>query len=310
MLSRIAESLFWIGRYVERADDTARILDVHLQRVTEDPSIDEDAANRSLLSVMGLTASGRRIEVRQVLDRLAYDATEPTSMAGALTSARENARGARETVSSEMWEALNTTWNALAEQRRRASRHGAHQYFSWVRDRAAVITGIADSTMSRDDGWRFLVLGRSIERVDMTARLVLTRALAGGEGPSWTTLMRSCGAYESYLRTYRGAVSDMYATEFIILDRLFPRSVFFALSSAESCLADLDPDDGRSGTDDAARRVLGRARMALEFRGVEEIANDLAEDMEAVQRACSEATEAVAARYFPHGAVSWAREAL
>ena len=309
MLSRIAESLFWIGRYVERADDTARILDVHLHLMLEDLVVNEDAASRSLLSVMGVSAPGRTVDVRQVLELLAYDMSAPTAIAGALGAARENARGARETISSEMWEALNTTWIALPERRRRASRHGAHAYFSWVRERAALINGISDATMSRDDGWRFLMLGRSIERVDMTTRLVLTRALAGGGAASWTVLLRSCGAFESYLRAYRGSVSDESAAEFLILDRLFPRSIYHALSMAERCLDELDDGWRRTGTDDVARRVLGRARTALEFRGADEVSADLAGEMESIQRACSLATEALSARYFPDSAMSWAREA-
>src|SRR5207253_7914614 len=104
MLSRIAESLFWIGRYVERADDTARILDAFLARLLEDPWSDEDAACRSLLAILGVVATEeRRLTAGDALDRLAFDATDPSSITGAVAAARENARGARETISSEMW---------------------------------------------------------------------------------------------------------------------------------------------------------------------------------------------------------------
>src|SRR5439155_17676244 len=108
MLSRIAESLFWIGRYVERADDTARILDAFLARLLEDPWSDEDAACRSLLAILGVVATEeRRLTAGDALDRLAFDATDPSSITGAVAAARENARGARETISSEMWECLD-----------------------------------------------------------------------------------------------------------------------------------------------------------------------------------------------------------
>ena len=116
MLSRIAESLFWIGRYVERADDTARILDAFLARLLEDPWADEDAACRSLLAILGVDAAARTAgsTTGDVLELLAFDADNPSSIAGALAAARENARGARETISSEMWECLNVTWHAPA----------------------------------------------------------------------------------------------------------------------------------------------------------------------------------------------------
>src|SRR5690606_11593631 len=111
MLSRIAESLFWIGRYIERSDGTARILDVHLQLLLEDPWIDEDTACRSLLSVMGSAPPANVEHVRRddVLQRLAVDRMNPSSIAYSLTAARENARRAREIVSTELWETLNTT---------------------------------------------------------------------------------------------------------------------------------------------------------------------------------------------------------
>ena len=107
MLSRIAESLFWIGRYVERADGTARILDVHLQLLLEDPWVEEDLACRSLLSVMGVEVPADTVMTRaDVLGRLAVDRNQPASIAYSLGAARENARRAREVVSTELWEAL------------------------------------------------------------------------------------------------------------------------------------------------------------------------------------------------------------
>ena len=232
-------------------------------------------------------------------------------MVGALSAARENARGARETVSSEMWECLNVTWHGLPVLRPDSERPGAHPFFRWVRERCSVLAGLTDATMSRDDGWLFLVLGRSLERVDMTARLLSTHTLAGGSVPSWLTLLRSCSARETYLRTYRGAVDDRHAAEFLLLDRLFPRSVFQALSTAESCLAELDPYTGRTGVADDARRIIGRARTNLEFRRAEDLLADLPRVLADLQRTCTLVSEAVSRRYFRHtAAVAWAQEVV
>ncbi|WP_088287756.1 MULTISPECIES: alpha-E domain-containing protein [unclassified Kineosporia] len=307
MLSRIAESLFWIGRYVERADDTARILDVHLQLLLEDPYLSEAEACTALLAVMGVEIdtmdAGNGIDPpppdidrNLVLERLAYASDHPSSIVGSLSAARENARRARETVSSELWECLNMTWIGIDAARERATT--AHQFFMWVRERSALVAGIADASMSQDDAWRFLTLGRSLERADMTARLVATSTISGAV-PSWTTLLRSCGAYESYVRTYRGVASDERAAEFLLLDRLFPRSVLYALNQAEDCLADLAPATERVGVSDQARRLLGRARTSLEYRSLGEVLADLPAEMEKVQRACSASSEEVAKRYFP-----------
>jgi len=311
VLSRIAESLYWIGRYVERAEDTARILDVHLHLMLADPWVDEDTACRSLLSVMGMSTDDRPLSAARVVGLLGLDERNPSSVAGALAAARENARGARETVSSEMWESLNATWHGLPDARRRVDQEGVHAFFRWVRERCAVLAGLTDATMSRDEGWLFLVLGRSLERVDMTARLLSTHTRAGGSIPSWLTLLRSCGAWETFLRTYRGSLDDRHAAEFLLLDRLFPRSVFAALSTAESCLAELSPDAGRAGVATDARRIVGRARTNLEFRGAEELIADLGGLLDGLERTCSQVNDAVSRRYFRQtSAVSWVQEAV
>jgi uncharacterized alpha-E superfamily protein len=308
VLSRIAESLFWIGRYVERADDTARILDVHLQMLLEDPQLTESDACRALLSVMGVEAEpDEPVDRFVVLDRLAYDATYSSAIIGSLAAARENARRARETVSTDLWQCLNTTW--IGVERVRMASTTAHEFFGWVRERAALVAGIAEETMSRDDAWRFLVLGRSLERADMTARLVATSTITAAL-PSWTTMLRSCGAHESYLRTYRGLASDARAAEFLLLDRLFPRSVLHSLVQAEEMLEELAPPLERVGVSDTGRRLLGRTRTSLEYRDLGEVLADLPEEMEQVQQSISLASDAVARRYFPRAVTTaWAEDA-
>ena len=307
MLSRIAESLFWIGRYIERSDGTARILDVHLQLLLEDPWIEEDVACRALLAVMGSSVEDDRVLSRQdVLAILALDRTHPASIAYSLGAARENARRAREIVSTELWECLNTTRTRMP---RRIATDKVHEFFGWVRERAALAVGMIESSTSRDEAWLFFTLGRSIERADMTARLLATRSLTEASGPSWTTILRSCGAYEAYLRTYRGVPSARNAAEFLLLDRLFPRSILFSVTRAEDCLRQLEPRNERVGVSDQAQRLLGRIRSQLEYRAVAEILDDLPHQMDAVQDVTSAASEAIRQRYFPtNAAPSWIGE--
>ncbi|MDP9074948.1 MAG: alpha-E domain-containing protein, partial [Actinomycetota bacterium] len=259
MLSRIAESLYWFGRYVERAEDTARILDVHYHLLLEDPYVNEEAACRALLEVMGVAEQTDSTELNAdgVTRLLAYDPHYGGSIVGAITAAWDNARGAREAMSAETWQCLNATYNALPQAGELADGLSPHAFFDWVKERSAIMAGLADSTMSRDDGWRFLVLGRSIERVDMTTRLLSARHREGWGTAGWVTTLRCCSAHEAYLRTYQQAVDASLAAEFLLLDRLFPRSLFHALSTAEQCLAELDPRSGRTGLDDEARRTLG-----------------------------------------------------
>ena len=307
MLSRIAESLFWIGRYIERSDGTVRILDVHLQLLLEDPWIEEDVACRSLVSVLGSEAPADQSLTREdLLNILAVDRSEPASIASSLGAARENARRAREIVSTELWECLNTT---RARMPRKVSSDKVHEFFGWVRERSALAVGIIESATSRDEAWQFFTLGRSIERADMTARLLATRSLTEASGPSWTTILRSCGAYEAYLRTYRGVPSARNAAEFLLLDRLFPRSILFSVSRAEQCMRDIEPRSERSGVSDQAQRLLGQIRSELEYRPIAEILEDLPHHMDNVQQATSAASEAIRQRYFPtNAAPSWVGE--
>jgi uncharacterized alpha-E superfamily protein len=306
MLSRIAESLFWIGRYIERSDGTARILDVHLQLLLEDPWIEENLACRSLLSVMGTeVADDAEVTRADVLALLAVDRNQPASIAYSLAAARENARRAREVVSTELWEVLNTT---RARMPRKVATDKVHEFFGWVRERAALAVGIIESSTSRDEAWSFFTLGRSIERADMTARLLATRSLTEASGPSWTTILRSVGAYEAYLRTYRGVPSARNAAEFLLLDRLFPRSILFSVTRAEQCMRDLDRGD-RVGVTDQAQRLLGQIRSELEYRPIADIIEELPTHMDSVQAATSATSEAIRQRYFPtNSAPSWVGE--
>lgn len=307
MLARNAESLFWIGRYVERADDTARIMDVAVHQLLEDSTVDPDRTCRQLLRVLGFTAPEGELDVQTVIDIVAFGRDGAGSILDTISHARENARGAREVTSTEMWECLNTTYNALAERERAAKRLGPHEFFRYVEDRGAMFAGLADSTLCRDDGYRFLLLGRSIERVDMIVRLLLSRAGDRPTSPTWATVLRSAGGYDTYLRTYRGALDAGRIVEFMMLDRLFPRSVFSAIRQAEQCLTELDDQtDYRFGARNEAQRLLGRARSELEFIRPGVLLEELAERLVALQEMCRQVGEAIALQYF-HAApwVAW-----
>ncbi|MFI5429729.1 alpha-E domain-containing protein [Aeromicrobium sp. UC242_57] len=256
--------------------------------------MDERTSCEQLLSVMGVEHYTGQPNRWMMLDLLAHNHDSPTSIAAAIGAARESARRARETLSTDIWAAINTTWRGLGSAR--AMR--PPDMFNWVRNRTAMISGIADSTMSRDDGWHFYILGRSIERVDMTARLLSTAALASGPQVAWPTTLRACGAYESFIRAYRGIEADRQAAEFLLLDRWFPRSIVSSLAEAERALGHLQSSGQRSGFSDEAQRLLGRARTELEYRPLTDIVFDLPTEMERLQRSCAAASDAVSARYF------------
>jgi uncharacterized alpha-E superfamily protein len=310
MLSRIAESLFWTGRYLERAEDTARLLDVQINQLLEGANIAEATVANSLLSVMGVPLTvGENPTLREVTAALSVSRAEPSSIYSSLRGARENARGIRESISTELWECLNATLVALDARGEPTTDMGPHEFFRYarlVRERVAIAGGIADATMSRDDGWQFMLLGRNLERADMTARLLAAQLNDAGREPDWSTTLRACSAYEAYLRTYRGVIVAANAVEFLTLDRFFPRSIYFALATAEECLGILDQQQSRTGGGEAAKRIMGRARTRLEYETVTEIIQHLPDHLGAIQAACSEASAAIATTYFQREAtLAW-----
>jgi uncharacterized alpha-E superfamily protein len=170
-----------------------------------------------------------------------------------------------------------------------------------------MFAGLADSTLSRDDGYRFMVLGRAIERVDMTVRLLLARVGDSASSPAWVTVLRSAGAHDTYLRTYRGVLDAVRVVEFMLLDRLFPRSVMYSLRLAEHSLEELhNGAHNRIGATDEAQRLLGRARSELEFLRPGVLLESLEERLGGLQTTCAEVGEALALEYF-HSApwVAW-----
>ena len=300
MLSRIADAMFWIGRYVERADQTARILDVTLQSITEDATQDVPQACEGVYELFGFRdVEEQDLSVQRVLDRLVTDRHNPSSVAGALQTARENARGAREVLSTEVWESLNTTTLGMAHTVRPFRMHGAFQF---AKDRCAVLNGLVDASMTRDEAWLFLRVGQLLERVDMLARILQSHDLADTSDSAIVMLLRSCSAHEAYIRSYRGQVRAAQAIEFLLLDSISPRSAAHCLLEVDDALDVLAKLHGNSfdrmGTADPARRIIGRAAASLRFRPLEDITADFDQEMEQLQMVTGAVTRALGATYF------------
>ena len=293
LLSRVAESMFWIGRYAERAEGTARILDVVVQHALEERMEDDDEMAGRLLAAMGVEQVGRT-DLWAVTELLCFDEESSASIASSLGAARDNARAVRHVLPTELWERINVAWVALPAQRFQARRRGPGAFLAWIKDQTAVLNGLADTTMSRDQTWLFLTLGRALERADVAARLL--GALPLGEMPEsgLVTLLRSCGGYEPYLRRASGLVELEVVVDFLLRDRLFPRSVLSALLLAATCIEDV----GGAGGWDEARGVIGLVRAELEYLAPDAVLDGLAPRLARVHQACSAASAAVTLRYF------------
>ncbi|WP_263310109.1 alpha-E domain-containing protein [Brachybacterium atlanticum] len=300
MLSRIADAMFWIGRYVERADQTARILGVSLQSITEDASLDPVDSCAGVYGIFGATdVPAEDLTVQRVLERLVTDRANPSSVAGALQAARENARGVREALSTEVWESLNTATLGMPRVVRPSRMHGAFQF---AKDRCAMVNGLLDASMTRDEAWLFLRVGQLLERVDMLARNLQAHDLSDTSDAATVLLLRSCSAHEAYIRSYRGRVRVSGAIEFLLLDSIFPRSAAYCLSEIDEALETLAKLHGNSfdrlGTAEPGRRIVGRALASLRFRQLEDITEDFEDEMEQLQRVTGAVTRSLGTTYF------------
>ncbi len=321
MLARLAENLFWAGRYTERAEDTARMVDVTYHTQLESPYGEVAMAWYQLLEVLHLRAAyGAPIEPVNVMRFLVLDADNPGSVTASIERARENVRSVRELVSSELWEAVNDLHLVLGDRDLEAElADQPYELFRTVRRMSMTIYGVASETMPRDEGWRFMALGRLLERAEMTCRLIDVRyaQLEAMSGPSqrlagdtaevprgpdrtdfhhWIAVLKSASAFEAYRRRYRSSMDPADVVEFLLLERDLPRSVLFCLGGARRQLEAL-----RDGRPSRAARQLGRTTASLEFRDVGELFDvGLQEFLEDVQEQIAVTAEQIADEFFHH----------
>ena len=319
MLARLAENLFWAGRYTERAEDTARMVDVTYHTQLESPYGEVELAWRQLLEVLHLHAAyGAPIEPFAVMRFLVLDADNPGSITAAVARARENTRSVRELISSELWEAVNDLHLVLAARDlEQELADQPYELFRTVRRMSMTIYGVASETMPRDEGWRFMALGRLLERAEMTCRLIDVRyaqleaisgpslrlASATGEVPRgpdrtdfhhWIAVLKSASAFEAYRRRYRSSMDPADVVEFLLLEPDLPRSVLFCLTAARQQL-----DVLRDGRPSRAARQLGRVTATLEYRDVAELFDVGLPDLLAeVQEGVAEVSAAIADEFF------------
>lgn len=303
MLARHAESIFWTGRYIERAEDTARLLDVTYHGNLEASPYDAERGWSDLLAVLRLDRDFERhirgLSAVSVSEYLVLDETNPGSILAVVTRARENLRSVREMVPTELWETINMFHLELRARNLRADLEDQpYQLYGMVKQRCQTLAGVAAETMPRDDGWRFLQVGWALERAEMTCRLLEVRyAMSEASGfHHWLSTIKSASAAEAYRKVHRSSTDPADVIDFLLLSRTFPRSVLFCLRRAEAALGRLRDTTTRLTRPE---RLLGRVRADLEFADIHEIlAGGLHAFLDPLQRAVGQVAEAVGLQYF------------
>ncbi len=258
MLSRVANLTYWMARYLERAENTARIVDVNAQLVIDLQSrqaADDPKSWEPLVYVTGdedkfFELYGENVSERSVVDFMLFDRRNPSSFVSCIATARENARCIRDQLSNEVWETLNTFYLRLkGDDYTRYAQIGSAEYLNRLKTQIQLFFGVAESMLPRTQGWWFFELGRHIERADNTSRILdvkyymlLPSLHAVGSALDmiqWASVLRSCSAFEAFRRSRRGQLSLSRVVDYLVRDGSFPRSIVYAVSRAENALNEI-----------------------------------------------------------------------
>src|SRR5579883_3410440 len=302
MLSRVADSLYWMSRYLERAEHAARLVNVHLNLMLDTGGQNAERRWSRVLASLGSNKSFAPFDIHAVTHYLAFDASNRSSIVSSIMNARENARQVREQISSEMWEQLNRLFHETRRFTREETGEEWDQqpieFLKSVKEGAYLFSGLCETTMNHGHGWYFIQLGRYIERAMCLASLLDVHFLellgAGGEGPEpgdhleWIGLLRSCTAFESYCKVYTADLSPDRIAEFLILNSEFPHSIRFSIHRMQEALQRIH-EQSIASRPDRLERLAGRLKSSLDYSQIDEIlAGGLHPYLDSVQRQCAQ----------------------
>lgn len=290
MLSRVAESLFWMSRYIERAENLARLLDIGLYLELDagvQPGQGDVSEVEIALSILAchdtFRTSHPAAEREELLDFLTFDRRNAQSILGMIGRARENARATQEAIGVDAWRQVNRLYLYLCSSKaRRRFVSSPSGFYTAIKESCILFEGVIQDTLPRDEVYHFLELGRFLERVDLMGRILhakcqTTMGNGAGSGAEnglelvrWTGLLRSCSAYGAYLRTERDRVEPVGVIRFLVLDPDFPRAVRFCVARCRESLREIvGGDDDEVASE--AERLLGRLESELRYIDVAEI---------------------------------------
>lgn len=283
MLSRVANSIYWMARYMERAENIARFVDVNLHLML-DGTVENKEQWEPLVIVSGdFEQFKEKYEVAtkdNVINFLTFDRDNPNSIISSVSSARENARTVREVISSEMWAQINTFYYSLLDaEKASVALDTPYDFYNQIKMHSHLYIGTTDTTMSHGESWHFDQLGRLLERADKTSRildvkyyLLLPRVEDVGtpiDNIGWAALLNSASAFEMYRKKFR-RINPADVALFLILDLNFPRSIRYCLLKAQVSLHEITGTLIGTFSNKAERR-LGRLRSDLDYANIDEL---------------------------------------
>lgn len=311
MLSRVAESIYWMTRYIERAENVARFISVNLNLLLDMPS-EKGGLWEPLVMITGDQALFEKkypdYSREAVIRFLTIDQGYPNSILSCLAAARENGRSIREIISSEMWEHLNNFYLELAHSGSQAQALAdPHRFFKIIQMRSHLFTGLMDCTMSHGEAWNFARIGMMIERADKTSRILDVKYFmllpqadlvnTPIDNIQWTAVLKSASAFEMFRKMHH-RITPRNVADFLIFDDRFPRSIRHCITKSVICLhriTGFSPVMARN----AAERLLGRLQADLEYSDIEEvIARGMHEYLDSLQTRLNQVDRAIATTFF------------
>jgi len=289
MLSRVANSLYWMSRYLERAENTARIVDVNLQLLLDFRNLDDQTLTGHWVPIVESTGDEKAFFKRYekatgqtVTEFMVFQVENPNSIVSSIAQARENARMVRDQVTLELWEELNRLYLFLkSSDAREVWRSSPFEFFQEIKASSLHLQGLIEATIVHNEGWHFMQVGRYIERADKTTRILDLRhhvlpargkpaAVSQTDALEWNAVLRSCSAWDAYKAIHGAEVDPRYIAEFLILSEDFPRSVEFCVTQLNTALRRISgvPEGRFSNT---AEKLSGRLLAELQFSAIDDI---------------------------------------
>lgn len=312
MLSRVADSLYWMARYAERAEHGARLLRVRLEAMIEQGELESSEGwRRTLYALADADPEDPAADPRDITFRVAFDRANPSSLISAIAAARDNARQVREQISSEMWEQINRQYLRVNQLDYDWIWSGnPAQAFIEIGDGIWMFQGIANSTMRHGEGFDFIELGTYIERAQLVARLLdVYLSPPQDDGPKfsapgyfdWISLLKQCTGFEAYCKVFTAQISPRKIAEFLIFDPEFPHSIRFSVDKIQSALEQIAP--GAPQTRRAAcARMAGRLKAFVDFGSMDEVvAGGIQPFLASVLKQCEAIHESVYSTYVSYG---------